>query len=620
VKDSIRDDDDPSGCEGGGSDAGSASGEELATSRDPGVHPGGKRDTLRELLRPVLAGRHRRVALLVVLALVGGLAEAAVLVLVARIGFAIAGGNPRIDVGIIGLELSMRTAIVLAGALTLVRFAFQALAAWYNSILTSDALVDVRKRMLRLFLAASWDVQAGERQGVLQELMTTYASQWTSVLGILLQGTVALCGLIALMAVALVVNGVAALSVLGAMGALALVLRPFRSVIRRRSSRTARANLEFATALTETASTAQEIRVFHVEDEVQRRMDNSVETHGRAFAAANFLSGILPGIYQTAALFLVVVALGVIQESDPSSLASLGAIVLIMVRSLSYGQLLQSVYQSLHNNAPYLERLEAQEREYKDAAVPRGGRSIEAVDEITFDHVTFGYEPGVSVLHDVSFRVPRGEIVGIVGPSGSGKSTLVQLLLRLRHPTEGEVLANGFDVDTFSLDDWYQRVTFVPQEPRLFAGSVADNIRFFRDGVSNQDIEEAARRAHLHDDVVGWHLGYDTPVGERGGQISGGQKQRLCIARALVGRPDLIVLDEPTSSLDAKSEALVRDTLRKLAPSMTVFVIAHRLSTLAICNRIMVLLAGRIEGFDEATVLEESNPFYREAIRLSGLR
>jgi ABC-type multidrug transport system fused ATPase/permease subunit len=579
--------------------------------------------SLRVLVRPVVHGRRGRLARLVLLALFGGLAEALVLILIADIAFAITGGHTHahFDLGPLGdVNLPIGTLVLLGGFLTLLRFGFQASVAWESSRLTRDALVEVRKRMLRLFLGASWAVQARERQGVLQELMTTYASQWTNVLGTLLQGAAALASLTALMVAALVVNGIAALAVVGAIGILVLALRPFRSTIRQQSSRTAQANLDFATALTEVASAAQEIRVFHVEGEVERQMDESVETHGTAFARTSLLAGILPGVYQTSALVFVLVALGAIYEINPGAIASLGAIVLMMVRSLSYGQLLQTVYQSLHQSAPYLERIQAQEREYLDAALTHGGAPVATVSEIAFDSVTFEYERNLPVLHDISFRVPKGEIVGIVGPSGSGKSTLVQLVLRLRQPTKGAVFANGIDVDKLSLDDWYQHVTFVPQEPRLFSGTVADNIRFFRDGISQRDIEEAARQAHLHDEVLDWPRGYDTQVGERGSQISGGQKQRLCIARALVGRPDLIVLDEPTSSLDAKSEALVRATLQALASEATVFIIAHRLSTLEICDRIIVLLRGRIEGFDEPAVLKVSNPFYMEALRLSGLR
>jgi ABC-type multidrug transport system fused ATPase/permease subunit len=242
---------------------------------------------------------------------------------------------------------------------------------------------------------------------------------------------------------------------------------------------------------------------------------------------------------------------------------------------------------------------------------------IELVD------VTKTYRSGsleVEALRGIDLRINEAEFVAIVGPSGSGKSTLVQLLLRLREPTEGTFVVDGTDARQFALDEWYRHVSFVPQEPRLFAGTVAENIRFFRDGVDQDAIERAARLANLHNDVVTWPDGYDTLVGERGGQISGGQRQRLCIARALVERPSMIVLDEPTSALDVHSEALIRETVGALGGTTTVFVIAHRLSTLAVCNRIMAVLDGVLEGFDEPARLEATNPFYRETLKLSGLR
>jgi ABC-type multidrug transport system fused ATPase/permease subunit len=180
-------------------------------------------------------------------------------------------------------------------------------------------------------------------------------------------------------------------------------------------------------------------------------------------------------------------------------------------------------------------------------------------------------------------------------------------------------LADGRDLRQLSLDGWHERVTFVPQEPRLFRGSVAANIQFFRD-VEPEDIVRAAKLANVHDEIRSWPRGYATQVGERGGELSLGQRQRLCIARSLVGDPDVIVLDEPTSSLDPRSEWLVRESLSTLAPKVTLLIIAHRLSTLDTCNRIMVLQGGRLQGFDEPRQLEHSSTFYREALRLSGLK
>ena len=225
------------------------------------------------------------------------------------------------------------------------------------------------------------------------------------------------------------------------------------------------------------------------------------------------------------------------------------------------------------------------------------------------------------MLRDVSFTTEAREIIGIVGPSGAGKSTLVQLILRLRDPSGGRITADGRDIREFSLEDWYRHIAFVPQEARLFAGTIGENIRFFREHVDDAMVERAAQRAHLHDEILAMSHGYDTSVGERGGELSGGQRQRLCIARALVDEPDIIVLDEPTSALDPRSEALMRETMAALRRHTTVFVIAHRMSTLTICDRIMVIHGGGLAGLRPARhprprqrLLPRSTPTLRHAL------
>ncbi|MCY7300272.1 MAG: ATP-binding cassette domain-containing protein, partial [Ilumatobacteraceae bacterium] len=244
---------------------------------------------------------------------------------------------------------------------------------------------------------------------------------------------------------------------------------------------------------------------------------------------------------------------------------------------------------------------------------------VEAVMPLALDGVSFHYVEGQPVLAEVSAEFVSNELVGVVGPSGSGKSTLVQLLLGLRDPVAGHVLANGLDIRGLLHADWARKVTFVPQNPVLINGSVADNIRFYRDGISAADVERAARQAGLHDEVVAFPAGYAHQVGDRGGKLSGGQQQRLCIARALVARPELLILDEPTSALDAKSESLIRDTINGLRATMSVIIIAHRLSTLDDCDRIMIIQHGVIVAFDAPANLRESANFYTEALTLSGL-
>ncbi len=189
--------------------------------------------------------------------------------------------------------------------------------------------------------------------------------------------------------------------------------------------------------------------------------------------------------------------------------------------------------------------------------------------------------------------------------------TLVQLLLQLRTPDDGRYLVNGNPVQQFVRDDWHKLVAYVPQEPRLLHASATENIRFFRD-LDDEAVERAARLARIHDDIVSWSDGYETIIGPRADAVSGGQQQRICLARALA-RAQVLVLDEPTSALDPQSEALIQESLVALKGGLTLFIIAHRMSTLNTCSRVMVILGGRLVAFDTKAVLEEENPYYRSA-------
>jgi ATP-binding cassette, subfamily B, bacterial len=578
--------------------------------------------SLRALLSPILARHRVRLAMLAAASLLGGFTEAAVLVVIARVGFAITQQDTSVTVsaGPMGpYEISVPTLIAIAAGATAVRLALQGITAWQASTLASIALWRARATITRSFLRASWGLQSAERQGHLQELETVHAPQMSRTVDTFVILLVSTLSLFALLVSAIAINALAAIVVGAGVVVLALVMRPLRDAVRRRSRATADADVDFATSISEVASITQEIKIFHAGERVRDRVNRQIDTHRRAFQRTRFLMQLLPGLYQGAALFFIVIALAVVYSVGFGRLATLGAVVLIMLRSLSFGQSIQTSYQGLHEAAPYLETLIEEQRRYDRSVVEGGDEPVGRIGEVVFDGVWFAYEPGRPVLFDLTFEAARGEIVGIVGPSGAGKSTLVQLLLRLRQPTSGRILTDGRDLERLSLDGWYQRVTFVPQEPRLFSGTVANNIRFFRD-VDPEDIVRAARLANIHDEIVSWPRGYATPVGERGGELSLGQRQRMCIARSLVGDPDVIVLDEPTSSLDPRSEALIRDALSDLTPKVTLFIIAHRLSTLDICDRIMVLHAGRLQGFDEPRQLEHSSPFYREALRLSGLK
>ena len=224
-----------------------------------------------------------------------------------------------------------------------------------------------------------------------------------------------------------------------------------------------------------------------------------------------------------------------------------------------------------------------------------------ALGTVAFEHVDFGYQTSgfEQVLTNLSFTVAKGQTVALVGPSGSGKSTTLSLLQRFYDVTSGAILVDGVDIRSARLDELRQRFAYVEQEPTIFAGTIADNIRFGKPEASFADVEAAARAALVHDFVMELPLGYDAIVGERGVMLSGGQKQRLAIARAILKNAPILLLDEATSALDAQSERLVQTALERLMQGRTTLVIAHRLATIRDADKILVLEAGRI--IDEGT-------------------
>ncbi len=231
--------------------------------------------------------------------------------------------------------------------------------------------------------------------------------------------------------------------------------------------------------------------------------------------------------------------------------------------------------------------------------------------QVTFEHVTFRYRVDASeVLHDVSFGVSPGQIVGIVGSSGSGKSTLAKLIQRLYVPESGRVLVDGADLTMVDLAWLRRQIGVVLQENVLFNCSVRDNIALADPTVPMERVIAAANLAGAHDFVLELPEGYDTMIGERGNSLSGGQRQRIAIARALMTNPRILIFDEATSALDYESERIIQQNMKQIAAGRTVFIIAHRLSTVRYADRIITIERGRIVEDGSHDELIRSNGRY----------
>lgn len=272
--------------------------------------------------------------------------------------------------------------------------------------------------------------------------------------------------------------------------------------------------------------------------------------------------------------------------------------------SLAYNSI-QAAAASLDRIGEYL-RLQPEISEPEEPVRPEGGLQ----GELAMDEVTFSYD-GEPVLHDISLHVSAGDTVALVGPTGAGKTTLVALLARLYDPQQGRVTIDDLDARDLSLGDLRESVTIVPQDVFLFPDSIRENIRYGDPSATDEQVEVAAREAQAHAFIADLPAGYDTPVGEGGALLSGGQRQLVAFARALLAAPRVLILDEATANVDAHTEALIRLAMSEIARDRTMVIIAHRFSTLRMADRIIVLEDGRVVGEGTHASLLETNAVYQ---------
>jgi ABC-type multidrug transport system fused ATPase/permease subunit len=562
----------------------------------------------------LLRSQRRLVIVLIAGSVLTGLTESGVLAILAQTATGLVNRASVVNISLGPVHASARLGVLVAIglALSLVRLALQVVISVVPAKMATNTQERFRRDVFGAFTRSSWAEQSRDREGHLQELLTNQVAQATQIA--VQAGTIIVVTLtfVILVISALILNVIAAVVVLVAAVVLSMGLRPLSRLGGRRARAMSQASIQFAGGINEAVRLAEESHVFGTAPAQRKRTDALLHQLHRPYFHTQTLARFVPGVYQSLIYLLVMAALGALYLIGSAHVVSLGAVVLLLVRAGAYGQQGQAAVQALRQALPYVERLQQAEERYDQGTPVTGQRPLADVESLALRHVSFSYDGGRPVLSNISFAVSGGETVGVIGPSGTGKSTLVQILLGLRRPDTGSYLVNGEPAEEFARQDWHQRIAYVPQEPRLLHASVADNVRFFRQ-IDDDAVERATRLAGIHDDVMSWRDRYDTIIGPRADAISGGQQQRICLARALAAEPQILVLDEPTSALDPNAEALIQRSLMGLKGKLTLFIVAHRMSTLDVCGRVMVIVDGRLESFDTLAALKKKSPYYRSA-------
>jgi ATP-binding cassette, subfamily B, bacterial len=572
---------------------------------------------------PFIALSPKRIAALSFCSVLAAACEAGILTLLVQVGIALSSGDATVDkeLPFTGhtIELTAGEMLGIGFGLAVIRLLLQLVEAYLPAKMSSQVEVTMRTSAYDAFVDADWETQSKEREG---QLPTVLSNEVTLAATAMQQVSLAISAFLsftALLLVSLAVSPAATGTIAVSCLILFFLLRPLGRLTRSLAGERLEAFRSFSTFVNESVRLAEEMQVFGSGTELKQRAAEVTATVEKPNFSTRFYSQLVPSLYRNVALILVIVGLSVVHGLGGNALSSLGATVLILIRALIYGQSFQAVYNRLSEVAPYMQRVNETIAHYRERRRATGDERLDTIESINFTDVSFGYVTERPVVRDLTLDMRPGEVIGVVGRSGAGKSTFVQLLLRLRDPDTGRFLVNGRDALAYDLDSWKAAFAYVPQETQVVEDTVAENIRFFRPDVTREDIERASKRAHLHEDVLAMPQGYDTTISQRADALSGGQRQRLCLARALLRDPQVIVLDEPTSALDGKSEALVTQTLHELHGDVTLVIVAHRMSTLEICDRIMVISDGQLQAFGAPSELRATDAFYQEALTLSGL-
>jgi ATP-binding cassette subfamily B protein len=363
------------------------------------------------------------------------------------------------------------------------------------------------------------------------------------------------------------------------------------------AKRASAAQVDAAGEMTDAILNVEIVKYFAAEALVEERVGRALsrtETEWMGFYRRYAVNG--AAVSAIFAACLAVTTLYAVHEVERARL-TVGDFVLISTYMLQVIRPVEAfgyAAQGLSQGAALLEKMLDLFREQSEPQQPCQARSLEGPCQLEFENVELAYGPRRAALHGVSFKVPAGGTVGIVGASGSGKSTLVRLLARLLEPDAGRILLDGVPIASLSLASLRRSIAVVPQETILFNDSVAANIAMGRADCTREEIEQAARRSHLHELIASLPDAYDTNVGERGLKLSGGERQRLSIARAVIKRPRVYVFDEATSALDSVTEHEIVQSLRQISQSVTTLVISHRLSSVLHADEIIVLESGGV--------------------------
>jgi ABC-type multidrug transport system fused ATPase/permease subunit len=513
------------------------------------------------------------------------------------------------------IDFAIESLLIFIAILFVAKAVFLFIIAYIKVKIVADYEKNVRNDLLKNHLFANWSHLIKERVGYLDTVLMTDVLRSSSLFNSFASLIIIVTSLIIYTFVALnIAFNITCLTIF--VGAIFIFLiKPIIIKSRKLSYSVVQLKKTASHFITQHVIGMKTIKSLVVEKQVLKYADKYFEYFRELKVKIILLRHISGSIVQPLAVVMISLVFLFSYKSENFNFASIMAVMYLIQRIFIFIQQLQSNFHQINISIPHLlSILNHKKNVVQEKENSIGKSNFVFRDSLKFKDVEFSYKDGHKMILDsLSFTVKKGQMVGVIGPSGSGKTTVVDLFLRLFEPDKGEILLDDNPISNINIYNWRKRIGYVSQDEFVLNDTIENNIRFYDVSMTKQKIIKASKKAYIYDFIKSLPEGFDTIIGERGSNLSGGQVQRIILARILAREPKILILDEATSALDNESEKAIQETINRLQGKITIIVVAHRLSTVMGCDKICVIENGKIiEEGKPKELLRKNNSYFKK--------